>query len=303
MKCSLVLATCGRVTEVGEFLASFARGTPDGCAIQLIVADQNDDGRLKPILANLPPEWEIRHVAVPEKGVCLARNHVLPMADGEIVAFPDDDCLYAPDTIEKVVSFFRKHPSIDVVLGRTIASKPWGQTPNGMGTDPKIRGDRPQRTVGTGPKRAKRLNKYSIFSHGEMYLQFYRKSAIDKIGRFDEDFGPGIRSRHPFGGDDSDYLARAVLGGLKIARDESIRVWHPPQDHVGFDARKIAGYGATRMALLRKLRYPFWFKLANVVYPLARMMLERPGKWRYRWAMFCGRLFAARRKDANDSVR
>lgn len=295
MKLSLVLATCGRVAEVGELLDSLARGTPDGCEIQLIVADQNDDGRLAPVLANLPPNWDVRHVAVPEKGVCLARNHVLPMADGEIVAFPDDDCLYAPDAIGKVIGVFVENPALDVVLGRTIASKPRGQALPTAGTGPIAPGDRPHRV--------RRLNRYSIFSHGEMYLQFYRKSAIEKIGRFDEDFGPGVRSRHPFGGDDSDYLARAVLGGLTVARDESIGVWHPPQDQAGFDARKIAGYGITRMALLRKLRYPLWFRLANVAYPLVRMMLEPPGKWRYRWAMFRGRLLASTRKDSNGFVQ
>jgi hypothetical protein len=41
------------------------------------------------------------------------------------VAFPDDDCWYEKDLLEKVVVLFTEHPDIDVISGRTV--RPDGQ--------------------------------------------------------------------------------------------------------------------------------------------------------------------------------
>ena len=56
-----------------------------------------------------------------------------------------------------------------------------------------------------------------------------------------------------------------------------------------FKREKISGYGETRMALLKKHRMPFWFQLANLFYPLVRILLH-PRSAAYFFAMFCGRL-------------
>ena len=119
--------------------------------------------------------------------------------------------------------------------------------------------------------RIRKIGRYTLFRHGEMYLQFYRREILNA-----------------FGGDDSDYLARAVLIGFSAVRLPSAQVGHPVQDgERNYD--KVEGYGNTRLALLSKLGYPSWFKLINILFPLA-MMLLFPQKWKYYWAMFCGRV-------------
>lgn len=269
MKFSFILATCGRTREIGEFISSLSVSIKavENLAIELIVADQNDDGRLDAVLVNCPSEWRVIHKRIPQKGCCLSRNAVLSMATGDIVAFPDDDCLYAPDTVARVIGFFGRNQDADVVVGLTAKN--------------------PGARCGDGAK-SFALNRFSVFRHGEMYLQFYRADAIRCIGSFDESFGPGPNAKFPYGGDDSDYLARASLAGLSVWRDESILVWHPPQDCASFSPEKITGYGKTRMALLRKLKYPLWFRLANLCYPLARLVVD-PSRCRYWLAMFSGR--------------
>ncbi|UKI29488.1 MAG: hypothetical protein L6W00_15515 [Lentisphaeria bacterium] len=107
---------------------------------------------------------------------------------------------------------------------------------------------------------------------------------------FDDTFGPGENSLYKYGGDDSDYLARGVLYGAKTFRCSDIHVLHPEQKLTSFSAEKICGYGICRMVLLKKLAYPFWFKAANVLYPLARLVISAPSSYRYYYFMFCGRL-------------
>jgi hypothetical protein len=36
------------------------------------------------------------------------------MAEGEILAFPDDDCRYCKDTLEKVNNFFKSNHSFQI---------------------------------------------------------------------------------------------------------------------------------------------------------------------------------------------
>lgn len=252
---TLVLATKGRSVEVGEFLKSMGKDAP---ALQVIIADQNEDDRIGAILKELSlGDVEVEHVKLPPIGVSAARNAVLGRIKYEIVAFPDDDCLYSPDTLKRVVSIFNSRPGIDILLG--------------------------------GGNRNGRVGKYRLFHHGEMYLQFFRHEAVKTIGSFDESFGPGSGTTTCFGGDDSDYLARGAAAGLTIIRDTSIKVSHPAQDISNFDKSKIEGYGRTRMMVLRKNSYPFWFYCLNIAFPIIRILMS-PAKTAYYMAMLKGRL-------------
>ena len=265
---TFVLATCSRAAEVALWIESVRKATATASVdVQLIVADQNDDDRLAPILAKIPAVWQLDHVKIQKKGVCLARNAVLDRVAGDIVAFPDDDCIYAPNVLNEVVRHFKENITTDIIVGITSKDK------NFSGDKFKVR------TVG----------RYSAFWHGEMYLQFYRREVLNAIGEFDEDFGPGESSSYPYGGDDSDYIVRAIMSGLSVKRLSTVKVWHPPQDMKGFAINKIYGYGVTRMALLNKLSYPFWFKMLNILYPLTRILLS-PVKIRYYGVMFAGRI-------------
>ena len=267
---TLILATCSRIKEVEDFFSSI-RSTPEDIRLEIIIADQNDDNRLAPIIEKLPARWKIVHVKSSVKGVCGARNEVIERISSPIVAFPDDDCTYEEGAIANALSLFAANRSADVILGV------W----EGFG-------------VAFPPKDfLKKENRYSIFKKGEMFVQFYRAEMVRRIGTFDENFGPSPNSRYPFGGDDSDYLARAALAGAKIYRSSKIKIRHPLQNNVPLE--KIRGYGITRMALLKKLRYPLWFKAANIFYPLAKIV-SSPKKFVYYFNMFYGRAFGKQKE-------
>ena len=112
-----MLATKDRTAELARFLESLERQTYS--AHELIVVDQNPDDRLKPVLSAYPGMTIRRLVA--ETGLSRARNVGLSAAKGQVIAFPDDDCWYAPDLLQKVVGYLESHPEWSGISGRTMS--------------------------------------------------------------------------------------------------------------------------------------------------------------------------------------
>lgn len=263
---SLLIATVRRRTELEKLL--FTLRQQQYQHMQIIIADQNPPSFLEDLHAQFS-DLPLQIVPVPDKGVSQARNAIIPLAEGSYIAFPDDDCWYAPDTLAQVAEAFQRHPQAGTVMGKSIDASP---------VSPSCGQDAPVSQIGT-------------FKNGETYLQFFRAEIVKDL-RFDPRLGPGTGL--PYGcGEDTDYLLEAHKRA-PVWRCPSIRVFHPsPDTHVPSDA-KIASYAAGRMYLLRKHAFPLWFRCANVLYPLCMLPLDalRKGRKaaRYRWRMFIERL-------------
>lgn len=263
---SLLIATVRRRTELERLLFSL-RQQKHTC-LQIIIADQNPPNFLVDVYAEFT-DLPLQVISAPDKGVSQARNAILPLAKGDYIVFPDDDCWYAPDTLAQVTAAFQRHPEAGAVLGY------W--TPSAQVPPP---GDAEQP-----------LSPTALFSQGGTCVQFFRAEAVKGLC-FDTRLGPGTGL--PYGcGEDTDYLLEAHKRA-PVWRCPSIRVFHPsPDTHVPSDT-KIASYAAGRMYLLKKHAFPLWFRCANVLYPLCMLPLDalRKGRKaaRYRWRMFVERL-------------
>lgn len=263
---SLLIATVRRRTELERLLLSLRQ--QEHTCLQIIIADQNPPSFLEDLHAQFS-DLPLQIIPVPDKGVSQARNAIIPLAEGSYIAFPDDDCWYATDTLAQVVEAFQRHPEAGAVMGKSIDASP---------VSPSCGKDAPVSQIGT-------------FKNGETYLQFFRAEVVKDL-RFDPRLGPGTGL--PYGcGEDTDYLLEAHKRA-PVWRCPSIRVFHPsPDTHVPSDA-KIASYAAGRMYLLKKHAFPLWFRCANVLYPLYMLPLDalRKGRKaaRYRWRMFVERL-------------
>src|SRR5229473_221215 len=108
MQLSLLLATFGRAKELHPLMQSLRRQT--FCDFELIVIDQNDDDRVTRILAQYTGDFPLQHFRS-APGHSRAFNVGLASGTGDVMAFPDDDCWYDPDVLERVVLFFRTNPS------------------------------------------------------------------------------------------------------------------------------------------------------------------------------------------------
>lgn len=228
---SLVLATVERTEELANFLLHLEAQSYR--KFDLIVVDQNRDDRLVPVLAEYSAKFSIQHLGS-ARGLSRSRNVGLKWISGNIVAFPDDDCWYPPDLLERVAGVFGGHPEWDGVTGRPIDSS----------------FSRFHQTSGE-------INKQNVFLRSSSFTIFLRKAVIDAVGEFDVDLGLGS-ARGRIAGEETDYLLRAMSAGFQLHFDSEFEIVHQ-QGTVVYDAnfsKKARGYNTALGYLLRKYDYP-----------------------------------------------
>jgi glycosyltransferase involved in cell wall biosynthesis len=275
---ALVLTTRDRRYELVRFFDSLTLQTYRN--FTLYIGDQNAPGVLDGILGLYADALSVKRFMIQPTGLSRARNALLPHVREDIVAVPDDDCRYTKDTLERCAEAFAGYPHIDALIGR------WAECASrGNGS--------------SEPQQVQQTN--DLFRRAPSITLFFRKKIFDSL-RFDESIGIGSLSRLQ-SGEDTDLLLRAYAKIYVIARMPSVVVRH---DNGIADTpaalEKVRAYAAGRMALLRRHRLPLWFRLANIVYPLAALPSDCAREClraaRGRWAMFCGRAAAFRPNGA-----
>ena len=110
----LVVATVGRTDELGRFLDSIEE---QGYGpLRVIVVDQNEDERVAEIAHGRA--FELVHTRS-VRGLSRARNAGLVHVDADLVAFPDDDCVYPSGLLERVAERFGDR-GLDGLTGRAV---------------------------------------------------------------------------------------------------------------------------------------------------------------------------------------
>lgn len=216
VKYSLILATLGRGETVERFLESLSAQTYSLDAVEIIIVDQNKDGRLDDIVFRYQRVLNLTHVKSEVLGLSVNRNIGLDRAIGEIVAFPDDDCEYPADLLSNVDASFTE-TNAKFILGSIWDAK--------QGR-PAIR-----RWPGS-PAVLNRFNFYRLTSSITLFSQ-------DKAQRFDERFGLGA----PFGSNEDVIFVYSLLkSGNSGVYLPNIRVYHEDQPLSSLESRKVASY-------------------------------------------------------------
>jgi GT2 family glycosyltransferase len=98
--------------RLGRLLSSLMTQRYDGI-VQIILVDNNSDAVLAE--SDLPVRGTLLHE--PEPGSYVARNAGLALANGEVVAFTDSDCVASPDWLTAGVRALLADPVVGVVGG------------------------------------------------------------------------------------------------------------------------------------------------------------------------------------------
>lgn len=270
---SLVMATVGRTEEVARFLTSL--DAQDHRDFELIVVDQNADGRLEAVLASYSARFPVHRIASPARGASRARNTGIERATGDLVAFPDDDCLYPPGLLAAVDGFFARNLGTDGLTCRSVDES--GNTSNGR-----------------FPGEACFVDRLNVWGRGIEYAMFFRHESVRSL-RFDESLGVGAGT--PWGaGEATDYLLRLLEEGGVVYYDPALAVVHPPPvaDYGERAARKAYAYGSGMGHVLKSHQMPLWLKARWLYRPLGgagiSLARRRPDEARFRWSTFRGRL-------------
>jgi GT2 family glycosyltransferase len=197
----------------------------------------------------------------PKPGLSRAHNRALLAARGELLAFTDDDC--------------RLHPDYGNDLLRYYAAD----------TEPVLRGGRIERgdpsdspiTTKTAPdpmqwsRRDNSARRSPIIGEIHGCNMTMPRAIVERLGLFDERFGPGAVI--PAGGGDSDYLFRAYLAGFTLAYVPDMAVAHYHGRKTAAEVNRLMqGYLTANGALYAKhgwedfnLCRPFFWDVKNAI--------------------------------------
>lgn len=281
---SLVMSTIGRSAEIDLLFRSLRMQTFKD--FEVIVVDQNNDDRVRGICDRFG-DLDILYMTSPP-GASKGRNVALEYACGDIVAFPDDDCVYTPCVLERVkglidggVADFVLATSVDVAHTCGALREP----------------------VETKLLQAKRLGKYSLWFRGTTYTVFLTRPYAISVGAFDERLGGGSGTRYG-SGEDADYIVRSYFDGARMVRCDNIRIYHPAPDYSDSRlAEKTYTYGIGRRLVLEKHGYGPIFVALNVLWPVAHCLRNiGDGKKRqYFMQMLKGRMTRPAPEDVSRS--
>ena len=218
--------------------------------IQLIFVDQ---GANREAFEGLDCRIEFIYITTHHCSLSKARNIGLQYATGDYICFPDDDCWYDNDTLEKVISHLEVNREDDGVV---IIAKDED--------DVKI-SDFPD------TKRQLTYKDHCCALSISLFLKF------DKDIKFDENIGVGS----PYNlssGEETDYLLTYMERhpGFQITFIPSIIIRHPLAKYEGFDTPtdKIYGYARGNGYIIRKHPYGFLYKLLCLIKPFVWIVIR-----------------------------
>lgn len=250
---SLVVATLGRTDELSRLFRSLAEQSVRD--FEVIVVDQNEDDRLLDVIVPFSRTLEIVHVKTARKGVCRARNLGAAQARGEWLMFPDDDCWYPGDLLER---YFR-------LTDRMPANFYCGRATNAAGAT----------IMGQFDTEATTIDRGNVWTTMIEWMLLVRRSAFAAAGGFDEKIGPG--SGTPWGAYEIQDLALTLIErGERGYYDPSLFGHHPEDgcdQTVPENIAKIRRYSAGLGYVMRKHRFGAAGFLPRLLRPIAGMAI------------------------------
>lgn len=175
MKISIITPCYNQEKFIGETIRSIAQNT-EGLDVEHIIVDGKSTDKTLEIIEEMAEKYpHIRFISEPDTGQTNALNKGLKMATGDILAFLNADDVYEENTLKKVHDFFTQNPEKEWVYGKC-------------------------RIINAEGKEIQKpitLYKNILMSHYRFWTLliinyicqpscFWKKSAMEKIGLFDE---------------------------------------------------------------------------------------------------------------------
>lgn len=234
---SIIIPTLNRKERLKEALLSLNSLDYPRDRLEAVVVSDGSTDRTEKMIQALKKELNYNFIFLKEKrvGISHAKNVAIKNSSGEIIVSTDDDCLFEKDWLKKLVAPFN-----DAKVGSS-----------------------------GGPDRA--YQKENLFSLGANYAftcfvgsggvhgrpvpiqlgrfcpmgcnMAMRRSALNKVGLFDEKIAPG---------EETDLVYRLEKAGYKITSVKEAFVWHRAIDNLGGFMRMIFKRGRARVVMVQR---------------------------------------------------
>lgn len=211
-KFSLILCTLGpREEQLRLFLDSLNNQLFNLDDVELIIVDQNEHNRNMDLLSDYPRVKSISKFIKSSKGLSRSRNVGLSYSQGEIIAFPDDDCIYETNVLNDVYDFFNNNRSISFIS--TGSSDPQNSS----------------RSLVNFPMFNVGINTRHLI--GCSFTLFFREDFVRSVGIFDENMGVGSKTIYG-AGEEHDFMVRGMKDGHIGVYLRELKVYHPVKGEV-----------------------------------------------------------------------
>jgi len=181
------------------------------------------------------------------KGLSRGRNAGIALATGDILCFPDDDCIYPAGLLRDVLLVF-ENTGADIVCGRAANEK--GESINGR-----------------FEKIPQWIDRNNVFTTQIEWVVFFKKAVLEKINGYDEEVGVGAST--PWQScEGPEITIRALEEGFRGYYDPGIFAHHANlhSDRPDKNARRKSRRYARGMGyVMRKHRYSFVFLVKFIV--------------------------------------
>ena len=273
MKLSVIVCTRNRAHAIiaclDSIAQSLARVSPINAEIVVVNNGSQDN------TASLLREWTnvcpftVNLQFEPCKGTAKARNLGLRTAKGELLIWIDDDCRMDEDHISAALRHDASDNKLVLRGGRVELGDPT-DLPITIKTD--FNASRWSRDT----HYARNANLFDRV-HGCMMIIWcnttMRRGIVERVGFFDERFGPGTSVRSA---EDQDYILRAYLAGITVEYVPDMRVFHCHGRKLVYDGKALMrdymiGHGALYAKYLFKypdLCRPFYWDIKNLIHEI-----------------------------------
>lgn len=214
---SVVVCTRDRPTDLARCLDAIAASArrPD----ETVVVDNAPSTSAARDIVGLRPG--VRYVLAPEPGLSRARNVGVAKSTGELIVFTDDDAIVAPTWLERIVAPFADD-GVEAVTGLVL--------PGELETPAQVVFERlggfgrgfQRRDFGYDWYTSHRRHGVPVWAIGAGASMGLRRSALARLGGFDERLGPGAAGVS----DDSEMWYRILASGRRCVYEPSAVVWH-----------------------------------------------------------------------------
>ena len=254
---TLVVATLNRCAELEALFASLAGQTFRDFEVVLI--DQNEGSLLDAVVGNaISRGLAVRRLRLLPPDQSAARNAGLREARYPVVAFPDDDCWYERDVLDRVCNAMRDSE-------RQLTMGCWVERGDGISAPCKVV--------------AQDVRRFRNVIGASMITVFLRTDLARRVGGFDLRFGLG---KFFGGGEDTDLLFRAMSAADCAYFLPDVRIHHPMKRRTQErpDLSDVRARARGLGALYIKHRLEWWVVLRGLIGPLLRgvLGLRAPGE-------------------------
>ena len=252
MRLSLIVSTIGRSEDLRVLFDSLVRQTIT--PFEIIIVDQNVDQRLVNVINDYEERLPLKRIHTPgQLGVCRGRNIGWQSSSGELLLFPDDDCWYPVDFLERAVSILIR-TGADFVSGRSADET--GRSINGKFRNTPCWVDRK-----------------TVWTTQIEWTVLMNRFVLSVTGGFNETLGPGAGT--PWGANEiQDLTLRAMKAGFQQFYDPTLYAHHKSMltQNPGKRLRKKGRFYARGMGrVLRIHGYGIQHAVYWAVRPLARI--------------------------------